>query len=351
MRTALRLALAVLPAAASAQGFALDLPLLSQRATVSQTIGLTDISITYHRPLVKQRVIWDSLVPYGKVWRSGANINTTIAFSDPVTINGQSLDRGTYGLHTIPGRDRWTIIFSKNSTSWGSFTYHEGEDALRVTVQPQASPMHEALTYEFAAIGPDSTVVALEWEKLAVPFTVRVDVHRVVIASLQRQLRTLQRYSWLGWNEAATYLLTEKIELDTALAYTDQSIQNEDRFDNELTKSKILIVLSRPDDATKAQNRALALGTPAQLDQFARDLVAQKRDSAAWSVFRMNATRHPEQWFVHDGLARVYSAQHKFDEARKEMTIALANAPPAEKNRLDGLLKQLVAKQDISQAP
>jgi hypothetical protein len=107
----------------SAQSFVLDLPRQSQRAEVSQRIGITDITINYHRPLVNDRKVWDGLVPYGKVWRAGANENTTITFSDPVLIDGKPLDKGTYGLHMIPNADEWTIIFSKNSTSWGAFTY------------------------------------------------------------------------------------------------------------------------------------------------------------------------------------------------------------------------------------
>jgi hypothetical protein len=110
-----------------AQSLLLDLPRQSQRAEVSQRIGITDITILYHRPLVNDRKVWGDLVPYGKVWRAGANENTTITFSDPVTIEGKALDKGTYGLHMIPNADEWTIIFSKNSTSWGAFTYDEKE--------------------------------------------------------------------------------------------------------------------------------------------------------------------------------------------------------------------------------
>src|ERR1700734_2304150 len=104
-----------------AQSFVLDLPLGSQRAEVSQRIGITDITIDYHRPLAKDRKIWGGLVPYGEVWRAGANENTRITFSDPVLIEGKPLDQGTYGLHMIPNATEWTIIFSKNATSWGSF--------------------------------------------------------------------------------------------------------------------------------------------------------------------------------------------------------------------------------------
>ena len=182
----------------AAQSFVLDLPRGSQHATVSQRIGITDVAINYHRPLVNGRPVWGKLVPYGQVWRAGANENTTISFSDPVTIEGKPLDRGTYGLHMLPNADSWTIIFSKNSTSWGSFTYNEKEDALRVNVKPQPSDMHNALTYDFDELSPDSAIVTLRWEKLAVPFKVNVNVSDVMQASLDKQLRGLAQYTWMG---------------------------------------------------------------------------------------------------------------------------------------------------------
>src|SRR5450755_4659750 len=230
---------AILSGKSLAQSFVLDLPLQSQRAQISQRIGITDITINYHRPLVNDRKVWGDLVPYGKVWRAGANINTTITFSDPVQIEGKPLDQGTYGLHMIPNADEWTVIFSKNSTSWGAFTYDEAEDALRVSVKPKAADMHNALTYDFEELKPESAVVELEWEKVAVPFKVSVDVHNVVQASFKKQLRNLSQYTWMSWDDAATYLLGEKFDLDEALAYSNKSVASEDRYDNEITKSQI----------------------------------------------------------------------------------------------------------------
>ncbi len=208
---------------------------------------------------MNDRKVWDGLVPYGKVWRAGANINTTITFSDPVQIEGKPLDKGTYGLHMIPNADEWTIIFSKNSTSWGSFTYDEKEDALRVTVKPKAADMHNALTYDFDDLQKDSAVVELEWEKVAVPFKVSVDVHDVVEASLKKQLRNLSQYTWMSWDNAANYLLAEKVNLDEALTYANKSIENEDRYDNEMTKSQVLAALNRKDEAATAEKKALEL--------------------------------------------------------------------------------------------
>jgi tetratricopeptide (TPR) repeat protein len=343
------LLMAAMSGVSPAQSFVLDLPLQSQRAKISQRIGITDITISYHRPLVNDRKVWDGLVPYGKVWRAGANENTTITFSDPVQIEGKPLDKGTYGLHMIPTADEWTIIFSKNSTSWGAFTYDQAEDALRVTVKPKAADMHNALTYDFDQLQPNSAVVELEWEKVAVPFKVSVDVHDVVQASLKKQLRNLSQYTWMSWDDAATYLLTEKISLDDALKFADKSVENEDRYDNELTKSKVLAALNRKDEAATAQKKALDMASPLQIHLFARGLQGEKRNEEAFVIFRDNAKKHPDQWFVHSGLARMYCAQGKFDDAAKEMKLALAGAPDNQKSYVDGLVKRLEAKQDINQ--
>jgi Protein of unknown function (DUF2911) len=340
---------AALSEVSPAQSLVLDLPLPSQRAEVSQRIGITDITISYHRPEVNNRKIWDGLVPYGKVWRAGANENTTITFSDPVMIEGKPLNKGTYGLHMIPNADEWTVIFSKNSTSWGSFTYDQAEDALRVNVKPMPADMHNALTYDFDQLKPDSAVVELEWEKLAVPFKVSVNVHDVVEASLKKQLRNLSQYTWMSWDDAANYLLAEKVALDDALVYENKSIENEDRYENEISKSKILAALNRKDESATAEKKALELASPLQIHLYARGLQAEKRNEEAFAIFRENAKKHPGEWFVHTGLARIYSSQGKFDDGAKEMKLAMAAAPDTQKSYLDGLEKKLEAKQDINQ--
>lgn len=333
---------------ASAQSLVLDLPLRSQYAEVTQRIGVTDITIKYSRPLVNNRKIWDGLVPYGKVWRTGANTNTTITFSTPVTIEGKLLEKGTYGLHTIPNAGEWIIIFSRNSTSWGSFTYDEAEDALRVNVKTKPADMHNALTLEFDELQPDSAVIKLKWEKIEVPFKVAVDVHARVRESLQKQLRTLSRYTWISWDDAANYLLAEKIDLNDALAYAEKSIEIEERFENEITKSRVLTALNRQSEAAAAQKKALELGTPLQVHQFASELLAAKRSDEAFTIFHENARKYPDLWFVHDGLARMYSAQGRFDDAIKEIKAALTAAPDDRKNNLNEMLKQLETKQDIN---
>ena len=154
----------------------LKTPDVSQAAEVKQRIALTDITVNYHRPLVNGRKIWGGLVPYGKVWRAGANENTTIEFSDDVSVEGKPLAKGLYGLHMIPNADSCTVIFSKTNTGWGSYSYDQKDDALRVDVKPRPlAETKDALEFEFEDLKPNSTAVTLKWEKLGIPFTVSVN--------------------------------------------------------------------------------------------------------------------------------------------------------------------------------
>src|ERR1022692_1333376 len=159
---------------AGAQSALLNLPRESQRASVSQRIGITDITINYHRPQVKGRKVFGpgSAQAYGQVWRAGANENTTINFTNDVTVEGKPLAKGVYGLHMIPGESDWTVIFSKNSTSWGSFTYDAAEDALRVTVKSHPAEMEEALVYDFDNVHHNEATIVMRWEKVTVPIHV-----------------------------------------------------------------------------------------------------------------------------------------------------------------------------------
>jgi Protein of unknown function (DUF2911) len=341
-------ALLLLGSMGQAQSFLLDLPRPSQHAIVTQRVGITDITVNYHRPVVNKRKIWGGIVPYGQVWRAGANENTTIEFTDPVTIEGKALPKGIYGLHMIPGENEWTVIFSKNSTSWGSFTYNQAEDALRVTVKPQTAEFREALTYDLDDVGPDSSFVTLRWEKVAVPFKVGVNTHEIVTDNLHNQLRGLAQYAWEGWDDAANYLLQEKFDLEEALKYSDKSIQNEERYDNLITKSRVLQALGRKDDATATQNKALAMANAVQLHGYARQLQIDGKQSDAFAIFRDNAKKNPDSWIVHVGLSRMYSAQGDFANAAKEMNVALAGAPDGQKQPLLAFSKRLEAKEDIN---
>lgn len=331
-----------------AQSALLDLPRQSQHAVVEQRIGITDITINYHRPLANGRRIWGGVVPYGQVWRAGANENTTISFSDPVTIEGKPLDKGTYGLHMIPGETEWTVIFSKMSNAWGSFTYDEKEDALRVTVKPQATEAHDALTYDFDQLKTDSAVATMRWDKIAVPFTVAVNVNQIVQESLHKQLRGLSQYTWEGWDDAATYLVDNKVGLDDALKYEDESIKNEERFDNLLTKSRILDAMGRKDEAKSTLDKGLTMANSQQLYAYGRQLQRAKKQDEAFAIYRTGYKRYPNDWLSHAGMARIYSGQGDFDNAQKELKLSLAGAPDQQKQLIENMLKRLESKQDIN---
>lgn len=343
------LSLLLVAVASRAQSAIDDLPRPSQHAEVVQRIGVTDITINYSRPLVNGRKVFGGLEAYGKVWRAGANENTVIAFSDPVTIDGKPLDPGTYGLHMIPGENEWTVIFSKANASWGSFTYDQKEDALRVTVKPQTSEFTEALTYEFDDLKPDSSVITMRWDKVAVPFKVAVNVNEVVEQNMRKHLRGLAQYTWDGWNDAADYLVNAKVNLEEALVYTDKSIAVEERYENLMTKSQVLDLLGRKEEAAKLRTEALARASAAQSYTYARQLQRAKKLDEAWAAYRANAKKFPNDWITHFGMARVYSAQGDYDNALKEAKIALAGAPAdGTKDFVEGQIRKLETKQDIN---
>jgi tetratricopeptide (TPR) repeat protein len=336
--------------AVRAQSALMDLPRPSQDAVLTQKIGITDITIRYSRPLVKGREVWGKLVPYGQPWRAGANENTTISFSDPVTIEGQPLAAGTYGLHMIPTENDWTIAFSKMNHAWGSFSYDEKEDALRVTVKPTATDFHDALTYDFDDLKADSAVITLRWEKLAVPFKVGVNVHEVVEASLHNQLRGRVQYEWQAWDDSANYLLAEKTDLDEALKYCDDSIKLEGRFENLMTKSQVLDAMGRKDEAIVARNQALDKATVDQYYGYALQLQAQGHPDEAFAIYRTLAKKYPDHWRAHAAMARVYSSEGNYDKALQEANAAMPGAPDQLKPILQGFIKKLQDKQDINKS-
>ncbi len=330
------------------QAVELRLPTLSQRAVSTQRIGLTDITINYCRPLVNGREIWGKAVPYGQVWRSGANENTTISFTDDVSVEGHALPAGTYGLHTIPTADQWTIIFSKNSTSWGSFSYNEKEDALRVTVKPHPAELEEALAYTFDEVKPDSVAATLRWEKLAVPFHISADVNAIVLRSIQNQLRNTGGFTWAGFDEGANWLIDANQNLDQAMKWEDQSIQIEERFENLLGKSMILEEQGKKQEAEAMKTKALDVASGIQLHSYGRGLQIQKKQEEGFAVFKLNVKKHPNEWYTHGELSRMASAKGDFDTAVKEMKLALPTAPDFAKPGIQRLIGRLEKKEDIN---
>lgn len=345
--TILTLLGAVTVCATAALAQSVTLPRVSPRSEITQTVGLTEIEIVYHRPLVNDRPIWGALVPYDQVWRAGANDNTTIRFSTDVKVEGQPLAAGTYGLHMIPTPDKWTVIFSRNHTSWGSFSYDQEEDALRVAVKPEAAPHREALTYDFADLAADAATIALEWEKVRVPFKVAIDTHDVVLASIRDELRHIPGFTWQGWNSAAAYCLQNDVNLEEALQWADNAIQNEERFETLSTKSQLLAKTGKNGESEEVMAKALEIASPLQLHNYARGLIAQGDTRGALEIFRLNAEKHPDTWFVDIGLARGYSAAGDLKKAAEHMRKGAAKAPEAQRAIYEGLAAQLEGGKSI----
>jgi len=332
-----------------AQATELNIPTFSQRAVVTQRIGLTDVTVNYHAPLVGGRKLWGAgPVPYDKVWRAGANQNTTISFSDDVSIEGKPLAAGTYGLHMIPTADQWTIIFSKNSTSWGSFSYDEKEDALRVQVKAREAEFRESLAYTFDDVKPDSALATLRWEKLAVPFRVSTDVKAITFRSIKNQLRNTGGFSWAGYDEAANWCLDNNYELEQALKWEDTSILNEDRFENNLNKSEILAAMGKKQEAESSKKKALEVASGVQLHIYGRQLQIQNKQDEGFAIFQVNIQKRPNEWYTHGEISRIASAKGDFDLAVKEMKLALATAPDGTKNQIQGLIARLEKKENIN---
>ena len=331
-----------------AQSALLNLPDASQHARVTQRLGITDITIDYHRPLVRGRKIFGGLLAYGQVWRAGANFNTTVEFSDPVTIEGQPLPKGVYGLHMIPGETSWVVIFSKNSTSWGSFTYDKAEDALRVTVKPRPAENREALSYDFDDPEPNSALITMRWERVAVPFKVEVNTPEIVRQSLRNQLRARVQFEWQAWEEAAEYFLNNGLGAEEALKDTERSIEIEDRFENEMTRAQALGALGRKAEAAAARDVAIAKGSQIQVHSYGRGLQIQGRQEEALELFRSNVRKDPNSWVGHNDAARVAVAKGDFDTAVREMKLAVAAAPESLKGQHADLVRRLENREDIN---
>jgi len=319
----------------------LSVPDASQKASVSQRIGLTDISISYNRPGVKGRTVLGELVPFDQVWRAGANKNTTISFSTDVLINGQKLHAGTYGLHMIPTKNEWAIIFSNNYWSWGSFNYDVSEDALRINVSPGTGDFTEWLQYTFDNADPNSTTVSLRWDKFKVSFKIDVDVKSNVIANFQREFDDLQGFFWQPWNQAANYCLQNKFNFEEALTWADRSIGINRNTQNQVTKMMILDELGRKSEADELKTNVFAAANEADINTAGYQYLTSGKIDDAIKIFKMNTDKFPGSWNAWDSLAEGYMTKGEDEQAIKYYNKALDMAPENQKARITNTLNTL----------
>lgn len=239
-------------------------PRPSPKSSLMQVVGLTDITINYNRPGVKGRQIWGALVPYDKVWRTGANEATTIELSDDVWINGNKLAKGLYSLHTIPTASEWTVIFNSVAEQWGSYSYDAAKDALRIQVKPETADHREWMSFEIPEMTTDTAKIVLRWEKIAVPFTVDTKSTERTLAGF----RSAMQPDWRTPYMAADFAFNNKgVATDQELSdWLDKSLSVNENIANLWLKARTLERLGKKAEAIKAAEAAIAKATPQQAD-------------------------------------------------------------------------------------
>jgi Protein of unknown function (DUF2911) len=271
-------------------------PRPSQKASVMQRIGVTDVTITYSRPGVKGRKIWGDplpeqtasvkgeatldnqnvrpknavIVPYGHMWRTGADDATMFVVTDDVLINGQKLAAGSYSLHTIPAKDEWTIVFNGTANQWGSFNYDPAKDTLRVKAKPQwVNENQEWLAFSIDPVAEDSAQVNIRWEKISVPFTVKVpDVGAATLARLKTTVAGAKPDDWRTPLQAGNYLINNTNAADDAqgMAWIEQSIKVKETFQNLSAKANALYKAGKKEEAFAIADQAIQRGKADKVD-------------------------------------------------------------------------------------
>ncbi len=350
----------------------------NQKASVTQYMGLVKITIDYNSPDVtgpngqsREGKIWGTLVPHGlnnlgfgpataAPWRAGANENTVFTVSHDVEVEGKALKAGSYGLHIItqPEGQNWTVIFSNNSTAWGSFFYDESEDALRVEVTPEKHAFTEWLTYSFTDRQLNSCVANMSWENINMPFRISApNMTDLYIANMRRELQSNAGFNFQGWATAANYCAQNKTNLEEALQWADNAISlpfiGQKNYATLSTKATVLMAMDRMDDAMEVMTEAIhhPTATVFQIHVFGRQLIAQGQPQKALEIFQYNAEKHPNTWPVHVGLARGYSANGKYKEALKHAKIAQGNVPEGDAVNTQGvatMIEKLGKNEDVN---
>ena len=265
---------AVLLIAGSVFAQNLETPRPSPNATVTQTVGVTHISVDYSSPSVKGRKIWGELVPFGEIWRTGANEVTSITFDDPVKINENEMPAGTYGIHTIPGESEWDVIFSGNTEVDAGSQFDEKKEKLRIKVKPEEAPFIERMTFIFTNTTDNKTTVSLWWEKLMVSFDVEVNTQELVLAKANEKL------SWVPSFQAATYCLQNDVNLEQGLKWIEASLLFQEVYWNTRIKAQLQNKLGMNEEAIKTMEKALQLGSEMEAAPF--DYVTVKEMLTKW---------------------------------------------------------------------
>jgi TolA-binding protein len=322
------IAVLIILVAAAGAAQVLRMPEASPAATVGQTIGVTDITISYHRPAVNKRTIWGGLVPYGVLWRAGANENTTISFSTPVKVEGQTVPAGTYGLFLVPGQTQWTVVLSKFTGDWGTYMYDQSEDALRANVTPQTmTENQERMAFTFDDITNNSANASMRWEKLRVPVKIEVDVPATVRASIARDLRGSKHWNADAWASAARFELRNG-DVDTAMKYADRALSLGSTTNTLRTKAAVLEKQGDTKGAAALRERAKQnYNEGEELNYVAFGYLNDKKYDEAISWLNSWIAAHPkspELWRAYNHLGQAYADKGDLTKAKDALEKAMA---------------------------
>lgn len=250
----------VLAAALSSPARAdLKLPRVSPKATVTQTLGLTELGVVYSRPGVKQRTIWGDLVPYDKPWRTGANEATTFTCSDEIQFGGQKLPAGTYSLFTIPGRDGWMVALNSEKDLWGT-DYKPEKDLFRIPVKPAEAPHEEWLRFSFENLGAETCDLVLRWEKLEVAVPIRADVNGRALAAARDSIAILKPTDWRTPYQAASFAFNNDLAMDEGQQWLKRSLAIQPNFQNLTLQARWQMKLGDRTAAIATAKKAVAAG-------------------------------------------------------------------------------------------
>jgi tetratricopeptide (TPR) repeat protein len=328
----------------------------SPAAVVSQTIGISTVTVNYSRPAIKGREVWGKLVPYGwnvqpfgaansAPWRAGANENTTIKFSHAAKVEGQEIPAGVYGLFYVINEDNTgEVILSKDSRSWGSFWYDAKQDQLKAKIQLRTIPQTELLTYDFINAAKTSAELVLNWEKKQFPVKIEFDVDDIVMANAAEELKGPTGFNWQGFTSAANYALQNKINYKQALKWIDQAIAQNNAFPTLRVKSGLLKEMGKTEDAEKMMNDAIAIATENELNLYGYQLMGNGEQDKAIEMFILNTKRFPKSANTWDSLGEGYATKGDKKNAIINFKKSLSMNPPANvKANSEKFLKELGA--------
>jgi len=312
----------------------------SKMATVSNSIGITEVKIRYHRPGAKNRVIFGELIPYNKLWRAGANESTTISFQDSVTVDGHKLGPGIYGIHMIPGIDEWIIIFSENHNQWGSFYYDQSEDALRIKVSPESVPHQELLKYDFENITNNSLDIVLRWGVTKISFAIEVDEISTTLAVMRDELRTLPRFRWHGNREAAMYCWIRDVNYHEATEWIDRSIRLDKNFKNLYVKALLENMNGNHAEFESLMTEVKALGDSKDFMYMAMEVLGHHNNpEKAIELFSYAINYYPESSEIRSQLANAYGILGEKEKAIETLNLARSKATSEKDTKLINTIK------------